>query len=314
MMKVVVLDGYALNPGDLSWDELKSLGEVQIYDRTPDDMVIERAADADIILTNKILLLSDTLEKLPRLKYIGVLATGYNVVDTEAARRKGIIVTNIPAYSTASVAQHTFALILEFYNYPGKFSEEVREGRWSRNPDFCYWDKQLTELAGRTIGIVGFGRIGRAVARIAEAMEMKVIVSEVTEVEGYRNYTLDELLSRSDIVTLHCPLIPATKGMINRERLRLMKPTALLVNCARGQLIVEQDLADALNEGRIAGAALDVLSEEPPRPDNPLLTAKNCIITPHVAWATFEARQRLMKIAVDNVRSFLAGNPVNVVN
>jgi len=313
-MKIVVLDGYALNPGDLSWDELKSLGEVKIYDRTHDDMVIDRAADADIILTNKILMLSDTIERLPRLKYIGVLATGYNVVDTEAARRRGIIVTNIPAYSTASVAQHTFALILEFYNYPGKFSEEVREGRWCRNPDFCYWDKPLTELAGRTIGIVGFGRIGRAVARIAEAMEMKVIVSEVTEVAGYENCTLDELLRRSDIVTLHCPLTPETKGMINGAKLKLMKPTALLVNCARGQLIVEQDLADALNEGRIAGAALDVLSEEPPRPDNPLLRARNCIITPHVAWATFEARQRLMKIAVDNVRSFLAGNPVNVVN
>ena len=313
-MKIVVLDGYALNPGDLSWDELKSLGEVEVYDRTPDNMITERAADAEIILTNKNLMMANVIEKLPRLKYIGVLATGYNVVDTEAAKRRGIIVTNVPAYSTASVAQHTFALILEFYNYPGKFSDEVREGRWSRNLDFCYWDKQLIELAGKTIGIVGFGRIGKAVARVAEALEMNVIVSEVTDVEGYENYPLDELLKRSDIVTLHCPLTPETKGIINRGRLRLMKPSALLVNCARGQLIVEQDLADALNEGRIAGAALDVLSEEPPSPDNPLLKAKNCIITPHVAWATLEARQRLMKIAVNNVRSFMEGKPVNVVN
>ncbi|MGB4292804.1 MAG: D-2-hydroxyacid dehydrogenase [Bacteroidales bacterium] len=313
-MKIVVLDGYALNPGDLSWDELKSLGEVVVYDRTPDNMITERAADAEIILTNKNLMMANVIEKLPRLKYIGVLATGYNVVDTEAAKRRGIIVTNVPAYSTASVAQHTFALILEFYNYPGKFSDEVREGRWSRNLDFCYWDKQLIELAGKTIGIVGFGRIGKAVARVAEALEMNVIVSEVTDVEGYENYPLDELLKRSDIVTLHCPLIPETKGMINIHRLRIMKHSALLVNCARGQLIVEQDLADALNEGRIAGAALDVLSEEPPSPDNPLLKAKNCIITPHVAWATIEARQRLMKITVDNVRSFLEGKPVNVVN
>jgi len=313
-MKIVVLDGYALNPGDLSWDELKSLGEVEVYDRTPDNMITERAADAEIILTNKNLMMANVIEKLPRLKYIGVLATGYNVVDTEAAKRRGIIVTNVPAYSTASVAQHTFALILEFYNYPGKFSDEVREGRWSRNLDFCYWDKQLIELAGKTIGIVGFGRIGKAVARVAEALEMNVIVSEVTDVEGYENYPLDELLKRSDIVTLHCPLTPGTKGIINRERLRLMKPSALLVNCARGQLIVEHDLAEALNEGRIAGAALDVLSEEPPCPDNPLLKAKNCIITPHVAWATLEARQRLMKIAVNNVRSFMEGKPVNVVN
>ncbi|HOK27124.1 MAG TPA: D-2-hydroxyacid dehydrogenase [Bacteroidales bacterium] len=313
-MKIVVLDGYALNPGDISWDELKSLGEVEVYDRTPDNMITERAADAEIILTNKNLMMANVIEKLPRLKYIGVLATGYNVVDTEAAKRRGIIVTNVPAYSTASVAQHTFALILEFYNYPGKFSDEVREGRWSRNLDFCYWDKQLIELAGKTIGIVGFGRIGKAVARVAEALEMNVIVSEVTDVEGYENYPLDELLKRSDIVTLHCPLTPGTKGIINRERLRLMKPSALLVNCARGQLIVEHDLAEALNEGRIAGAALDVLSEEPPCPDNPLLKAKNCIITPHVAWATLEARQRLMKIAVNNVRSFMEGKPVNVVN
>lgn len=313
-MKIVVLDGYSLNPGDLSWDALKSLGEVKIYDRTPDDLIIQRAEGAEILLTNKTILTSDIIGRLPNLKYIGVLATGFNVVDAEYARQKDIIVTNVPAYSTMSVAQHTFALILEFYNYPGKFSEEIGKGRWSTNPDFCYWEKPLNELAGKTIGIIGFGRIGRAVARIASAFEMNVTVNEVSEVAGYRNCSLEDLLRESDIVTLHCPLTPETKGMINISRLRVMKPSALLVNCARGPLIVESDLADALNKGMIAGAALDVLSEEPPRPDNPLLKAKNCIITPHVAWATFEARQRLMEIAVDNVKSFLEAKPVNVVN
>ncbi len=313
-MKIVVLDGYTLNPGDLSWDELKNLGDVEIHDRTPGDETVKRAQDAEIVLTNKTLLMAQEIERLPKLKYIGVLATGYNVVDTEAAKKRGVIVTNVPAYSTMSVAQHVFALILEFFSYTGKFAQEIRNGRWSINTDFCYWDKPLSELAGKTIGIVGFGRIGRAVARIAEAFGMKVIVSEITKVEGYDNLPLDELLGQSDIVTLHCPLTPDTKGLINRERLRLMKPPALLVNTARGPLVVEEDLAGALNEGINAGAALDVLSTEPPLPDNPLLKARNCIITPHIAWATFEARERLMKIAVDNVRSFIEGRPVNVVN
>lgn len=313
-MKIVVLDGYTLNPGDLSWDGLKLLGDVEIYDRTSPEEIIKRARGAAIILTNKTMLNADTLEQLPGLQYIGVLATGYNVVDTEYAGRRGIIVTNVPAYSTMSVAQHTFALILEFYNYPGKFSEEIVKGRWSTNPDFSYWEKPLTEIAGKTIGIVGFGRIGKAVARIAEAFDMRVIVNEITEPSGYDNLPLEDLLRKSDIVTLHCPLTPGTKGIINADRLRLMKSSALLVNCARGPLIVEHDLADALNSGIIAGAALDVLSEEPPRPDNPLLKAKNCIITPHVAWATYEARKRLMDIAVNNVRCFIEGKPVNVVN
>ena len=313
-MKIVVLDGYTLNPGDLSWDELKTLGEVEIYDRTSGDQIINRAMDAEIVLTNKTVLMAPEIEKLPKLRYIGVLATGFNVVDIDTAKKRGIIVTNVPAYSTMSVAQHVFALILEFYNGTGSLSDSVRNGRWSRCVDYCYWDKPLNEIAGSTIGIVGFGRIGKAVARIAEKFEMKVIVNEITEVTGYDNLPLDELLAQSDIVTLHCPLTPDTKEIINGKRLSLMKSSALLVNCARGQLIAEHDLADALNKGRIAGAALDVLSVEPPPPDNPLLRARNCIITPHVAWATFEARKRLMKMAVDNVRCFIEGKPVNVVN
>jgi len=313
-MKIVVLDGYTLNPGDLSWDELKTLGEVEIYDRTSGDQIINRAMDAEIVLTNKTVLMAPEIEKLPKLRYIGVLATGFNVVDIDTAKKRGIIVTNVPAYSTMSVAQHVFALILEFYNGTGSLSDSVRNGRWSRCVDYCYWDKPLNEIAGSTIGIVGFGRIGKAVARIAEKFEMKVIVNEITEVTGYDNLPLDELLAQSDIVTLHCPLTPDTKEIINGKRLSLMKSSALLVNCARGQLIAEHDLADALNKGRIAGAALDVLSVEPPPQDNPLLRARNCIITPHVAWATFEARKRLMKMAVDNVRSFIEDKPVNVVN
>lgn len=313
-MKIVVLDGYTLNPGDLSWDELKAIGEVEIYDRTAGDQIISRARDAEIVLTNKTVLMAPEIEKLPKLRYIGVLATGFNVVDIDTAKKRGIIVTNVPAYSTMSVAQHVFALILEFYNGTGSLSDSVRNGRWSRCVDYCYWDKPLNEIAGSTIGIVGFGRIGKAVAGIAEKFEMKVIVNEITEVTGYDNLPLDELLAQSDIVTLHCPLTPDTKEIINGKRLSLMKSSALLVNCARGQLIAEHDLADALNKGRIAGAALDVLSVEPPPPDNPLLRARNCIITPHVAWATFEARKRLMKMAVDNVRCFIEGKPVNVVN
>lgn len=313
-MKIVVLDGFALNPGDLSWDDLKDMGEVKIYDRTAPSDTIERASGAQILLTNKTLLMAEELYQLPDLKYIGVLATGYNVVDTEAAKQKGIIVTNVPAYGTMSVAQHVFALVLEFFNGVGLLSDGVRKGRWSRSIDFCYWDKPLTELAGLTIGIVGFGRIGKAVATIAEAFGMRVIVSDPSSASDYESVPLNELFIHSDIVTLHCPLTPETKGMINAEMLRLMKSSALLVNTARGPLIVEGDLADALNEGRIAGAALDVLSVEPPPSDNPLLSAKNCIITPHVAWATFEARKRLIEIAMENIKMYLEGTPVNIVN
>ncbi len=313
-MKIVVLDGFALNPGDLSWDDLKDMGEVKIYDRTAPSDTIERASGAQILLTNKTLLMAEELYQLPDLKYIGVLATGYNVVDTEAAKQKGIIVTNVPAYGTMSVAQHVFALVLEFFNGVGLLSDGVRKGRWSRSIDFCYWDKPLTELAGLTIGIVGFGRIGKAVATIAEAFGMRVIVSDPSSASDYESVPLNELFIHSDIVTLHCPLTPETKGMINAEMLRLMKSSALLVNTARGPLVVEGDLADALNEGRIAGAALDVLSVEPPPSDNPLLSAKNCIITPHVAWATFEARKRLIEIAMENIKMYLEGTPVNIVN
>jgi glycerate dehydrogenase len=313
-MKIVVLDGYGLNPGDLSWEELNSLGEVEIYDRTPAAETVKRASGAEIILTNKTMLMADTIGKLPDLKYIGVLATGYNVVDLESTRRKGIFVTNVPAYSTMSVAQHVFALILEFFNGTASLSEGVRKGRWSRNIDFCYWDRTLTELDGLNMGIVGFGKIGRAVARIGEVFGLKVIVHTRSRVNDYENCSLDELLKTSDIVTLHCPLTPQTRGMINAGRLGMMKPSALLVNTARGPLVIEQDLAEALNKGIIAGACLDVLSQEPPPEDNPLLSARNCIITPHIAWATLSARKRLMDIAVSNIREYLAGNPVNVVN
>lgn len=313
-MKIVVLDGYALNPGDLSWEELKSLGEVEIYDRTSAEETVRRASGAEIILTNKTMLLSDVIGKLPDLKYIGVLATGYNVVDLDITRERGIVVTNVPAYSTMSVAQHVFALILEFFNVPCSLSEGVRNGRWSRNIDFCYWDKTLTELDGLIMGVVGFGKIGQAVARIGEVFGLNVLVHTRSRVSDYENCSLEQLLEKSDIVSLHCPLTPETRGMINAERLGMMKPSALLVNTARGPLVIEQDLADALNKGIIAGACLDVLSQEPPGEDNPLLSARNCIITPHVAWATLAARKRLMKIAVSNVREFLAGSPVNVVN
>ena len=313
-MKIVVLDGYALNPGDLSWDELKAMGEVEIYDRTPPSETVKRASGTEILLTNKTLLMSEELDQLPDLKYIGVLATGFNVVDTEAAKQKGIIVTNVPAYGTMSVAQHVFALIFEFFNGVGSLSEGVRNGRWSRNIDFCYWDKPLIELAELKIGIVGFGNIGKAVALIAEALDMKVIVNDKTDVSVYENHSIEELLRESDIVTLHCPMTTATEGIINSDRLRIMKPSALLVNTARGPLVNEKDLAEALNEGIIAGAALDVLSFEPPPEDNPLLSARNCIITPHVAWASLSARRRLMDIAVSNISEYLSGNPVNVIN
>ncbi len=313
-MQIIVLDGYALNPGDLSWDALKAMGDVKIYDRTAPSETIERASGAQILLTNKTILMAEELDQLPDLKYIGVLATGFNVVDTEAAKQKGIIVTNVPAYGTMSVAQHVFALVLEFFNGIGLLSDGVRNGRWSRSIDFCYWDKPLTELTGLTLGIVGFGRIGKAVASIADAFGMRVIVSDPSTVNDYKNVPLNELFIHSDIVTLHCPLTQETKGMINAEKLRLMKPSALLVNTARGPLIIEKDLADALNNGKLAGAALDVLSAEPPASENPLLSAKNCIITPHVAWATFEARKRLIAIAIENVKMYLEGKPVNIVN
>jgi glycerate dehydrogenase len=315
--KIVVLDGYTLNPGDLDWAPLLALGECTIHDRTPRELVVERAAEAEILFTNKALVQRDSIERLPALRYIGVLATGYNVVDIAAAKERGIPVTNIPGYGTASVAQHVFALLLELAQRTGHHTQTVRDGRWSACPDFCYWDFPLIELAGRTLGIVGYGEIGRAVARIGLAFGMQVIASTRTPraaTEGVEFVVMDELFHRSDVVTLHCPLTEDTKGLINSARLEQMKPSAFLINTGRGPLVVEADLAAALNADRIAGAGLDVLSTEPPPAANPLITAKNCLITPHIAWATREARARLLELAVGNLRAFLSGQPRNVVN
>jgi glycerate dehydrogenase len=318
-MNIVVLDGYTLNPGDLSWDGLSKLGSLKVYDRTHPELILERAAEADVVLTNKAVLTIDTLRSLPGLKYVGVLATGYNVIDIEEAGRLGIVVTNIPAYSTSSVAQLTFALILELCFHVQRQSDAVMNGKWSSSIDFTYRDYPLTELDSKTLGIIGFGNIGRKVHEIAVAMGMSVIVtsrSKGGQMPGpdVKWVEIPELFSQSDIVTIHCPLTADTKGMINISKLKLMKRSSFLINTSRGPLIVEKDLADALNNDIIAGAGLDVLSSEPPHDDNPLLKAKNCIITPHIAWATLESRTRLMNTAVQNVRAFLSGAPVNVVN
>jgi glycerate dehydrogenase len=314
--KIVVLDGFTLNPGDLDWNGLREIGDVTVHDRTPDEEVVRRAAGAEILLTNKTPVSGAAIAQLPALRYIGVLATGYNVVDVAAAKSRGIPVANVPGYSTASVAQLVFALLLELTHRTGHHSQTVREGRWAACADFCYWDFPLVELDGKTLGVVGFGMIGKAVARIAAAFGMKVIASTRTaRVEaGVEFISVDEVFRRADVVTLHCPLTPETQGLVNAQRLASMKPEAFLINTGRGALVVESDLAEALNSGRIAGAGLDVLSVEPPRPDNPLLTAKNCLVTPHIAWATRAARARLMDTAVANVRGFLGGTPQNVVN
>jgi len=321
-MKIVVLDGYTLNPGDLDWQGLEALGEVTVHDRTPKELVLERAAGAEVLLTNKVVLGREEMERLPQLRYIGVTATGYNVVDTAAARQRGIAVTNVPAYSTASVAQMVFALLLELTQQVGHHAARVREGGWSASPDFCFWERPLVELDGLTMGVVGFGAIGRRVAALARAFGMEVLVHTghpekyrgTVEGETVRFVGLDELFAASDVVSLHCPLTEETKGMVDVRRLGLMRPTAYLVNTGRGPLIDEAALAAALDAGRLAGAGLDVLSAEPPPSANPLLMAKNCCITPHIAWATRAARQRLMATAVANVRTFLAGKPQNVVN
>jgi glycerate dehydrogenase len=319
-MKIVVLDGYGLNPGDLSWEAIRELGDVTVYDRTPAELILQRAADADVILTNKVPLTAETLAQLPRLKYVGVLATGYNVVEIQAASAQGVTVTNIPSYSTDSVAQIVFAHILNILNRVGYYAaQNADEQRWCKSPDFCYWDSPIHELAGMTIGIVGFGHIGQAVARIAHAFGMKVLLFTSKSAESLpegmtKVANLDQLLRESDIVTLHCPLTPDTQHMIDETALSKMKPSAILINTGRGPLIDEEAVAKALNTGRIHAAGVDVLSTEPPLPGNPLLTAKNCFITPHIAWATVEARQRLMKIAADNIKAFLAGAPVNAVN
>jgi glycerate dehydrogenase len=317
-MKIVVLDGYTLNPGDLSWEDLKAIGPCDIFDRTSPGQILSRTAGAEIILTNKAVLNGETLAALPALRYVGVLATGYNVVDTAVARARGITVTNVPDYSTRSVAQLTFALLLELTHQAGHHAQSVRAGRWSRSADFCYWDFPLLELDGLTMGIVGFGRIGREVAKLAQAFGLNVLVHSRTRPPklptGAEFVSLETLFRRSDIVSLHCPLTPETNGLVNPARLALMKPTAFLINTSRGPLVDEVALAAALNCGRLAGAAVDVLSTEPPADANPLLTASNCLITPHIAWATQAARRRLMRIAVGNLRAFLAGSPENVVN
>lgn len=318
-MKIVVLDGYTLNPGDLNWDRLNALGDVTIHDRTPAELIVERAQGAQIVFTNKTPLGEDTFSRLPDLMYVGVLATGYNVVDLEAAKKRNIIVTNIPTYGTKSVAQMTFALLLELTQHVQEHSDAVKAGVWSECKDFCFWKHPLIELEGKTMGIIGFGRIGQQTADIAEAFGMKIAAydsykSDQSHRRSFKWAELDELLSESDVVSLHCPLFPETKGIINRESLAKMKRTAFLINTSRGPLIVDEDLADALNTGMIAGAGVDVLSVEPPPASNPLLRAKNCLVTPHISWATREARARLMDIAVDNLKAFLAGKPENVVN
>lgn len=317
MTSIVVADGYALNPGDLSWDEIRSLGSLTVYDRTTPEELPQRAGEAELLLTNKTVVDAASLDSLKRLRYIGVLATGHNVVDVGSALERGIVVTNVPAYSTPSVSQLIFAHLLELTSHVQLHSDGVHAGEWSRSPDFSYRVTPLIELADKTMGIVGSGRIGGSVARIAEAMGMRVIVNSRTRPrEAHHSVqwtSLEELLRRSDVVCLTCPLTAETKGMINRSSIALMKPTAFLINASRGPLVVEQELADALNEGRIAGAGLDVLSTEPPASDNPLLGVRNCTITPHIGWATREARERLLAVAAANIRAFLAGAPQNVV-
>ena len=312
-MKIVVLDGQVLNPGDLSWEALHALGPCEIHERTPVDQILERAEGAEILLTNKCPLKAEALAQLPKLKYIGVMATGYNVVDVVAAKARGIVVSNVPIYGTKSVAQHVFALILAHTQHVETHSKAVREGRWSNHIDWCFWDHPMVELDGKTLGIVGYGRIGQAVAELGRAFGMKILVHSRSLKPGEVMVSMDELFQQSDVISLHCPLTAETEGLVNARRLELMKPSALLVNTSRGPLIVEKDLAAVLNEGRIGGAVLDVLSTEPPQPDNPLLSAKHCLVTPHHAWATHATRGRLLHTVVENVRAYVAGAPQNLV-
>lgn len=316
-MEIVILDGYALNPGDMSWNGLEALGNCRIYDRTAPSELFDRMKDAEAIITNKVVIDAPMMERLPKLRYIGVTATGYNVVDVKAADSKGIVVTNIPAYSTDSVAQLVFAHLLNIVNRVELHASSVREGEWANSKDFAYWKSPQTELAGKTLGIVGFGRIGRRVAQIGEAFGMKVIFNNRSLVKDTpsttRQTNLEELFAQSDVVSINCPLTPENSEFVNTDLLKRMKPSAILINTGRGGLINEADLAKALNEGIIGAAGIDVLSAEPPKHDNPLLTARNCFITPHIAWATTEARQRLMNITVENLKCFMEGKPQNVV-
>lgn len=318
-MKIVVLDGYTLNPGDLSWDAMGQLGELTVYDRTPEEKIVERIDNAEIVLTNKVILTKEILLKAHSVKYIGVMATGYNIVDTLAAKEQGIVVTNVPAYSTNSVAQLVFAFILELCHHVGEHNRKIKGGKWTNSPDFTFWDYPLIELSGKTLGLIGFGGIGQAVSRIAEAFGMNVLIYNRTvrkelETDNVKFTELNNVLSESDFISLHCPLTEQTKGLINKDTISKMKDGAFLINTSRGPVIVEQDVADALNSGKLAGAGVDVVSAEPVTEDNPLLMAENCIITPHFAWAPYEARTRLMDMLVKNIKAFIENKPINVVN
>ena len=318
-MNIVVLDGHALNPGDLNWDKMRQFGDLTVYERTNADNVYDRSRDAAIILTNKTPISREVINKLPSVKYIGVLATGYNIVDVDAAKQKGIPVTNVPGYGSNSVAQLAFALLLELCHHVQRHSDEVKGGKWSRSADWSFWDYPLIELHNKTIGIIGFGTIGQRVADIATAFGMKIVgmsrtKSDQSHRKNFRWVSFEELLAQSDVISIHCPLTPETKGLINNDTLKKMKRSAFLLNTSRGPIVEDRELADALNSDVIAGAGIDVLSVEPPPVDNPLLKAKNCLITPHLAWATKEARTRLMDAVVQNVSAFLRGEPINVVN
>lgn len=316
-MRIVVLDGYTLNPGDLSWEPLHQLGECSIYDRSSPDQVIDRSAGAQVLITNKVEFSAETIHQLPSLRYIGVTATGYDIIDLEAARRANVLVTNVPAYSTLSVSQMVFAHILNLTQHVGHHSEVVKDGQWTNQPDFCFWDFPLVELDGLTLGLIGFGRIGRSVADIADAFGMKVLYYDpyTTEKTGHADAAdLERIFTESDIISLHCPLTTETKHLVNQQRLAKMKASAFLINTGRGPLVDETALANTLNSGLLAGAGLDVLADEPPPKDHPLYSAKNCYITPHIAWATRASRQRCLDIAVANIKAFRNGNPENVVN
>lgn len=318
MLNIVVLDGYALNPGDLDWRAIESMGMLTVYDRTASDQVAARIGKAQAVFTNKTIIDSAAMDACPDMKFIGVLATGYNVVDVQAARARGITVCNIPAYSTPSVAQHTFALLLDVCNHVADHSESVHDGKWSNCPDFCYWNSPLIELSGKTMGIIGFGRIGRQVAQIAIAFGMNVLcysrsAKDAAMPDHCRYASLQELFEQSDVITLHCPLNESTRGIICRENIAKMKDNVIILNTGRGPLVVEQDLSEALNCGKVYAAGVDVVSEEPMKEDNPLLMARNCVITPHIAWAPLESRKRLMAIAAKNLQAWIQGHPINTV-
>jgi len=317
-MNIVVLDGYTLNPGDITWKGMEKLGNLTVYDRTPADKIVERIGNAEVVFTNKTPISIETFEACPNIKFVGVLATGYNVVDVVAAKEKGIPVTNIPTYGTDAVGQFIIGLLLEICHHIDHHDKAVHDGRWENNDDWCFWDYPLIELAGKTMGVIGFGRIGQTTGRIAKALGMKVIAFDEYQNDAFKELaeyvSLDTLFSESDVIALHCPLFPSTEGIINKDNIAKMKDGVIILNNSRGPLIVEQDLADALNSGKVYAAGVDVVSTEPIKSDNPLLTAKNCIITPHISWAPKESRQRLMNISVDNLDAFIKGTPKNVVN